>query len=72
MGISTKYARQYIEPYWRDYNEKLLLSVSEGKRRGPVVAERADHFVQVDRPDVVADEIVRLVELITPALQKDV
>ncbi|KAK9782892.1 putative Alpha/Beta hydrolase protein [Seiridium cardinale] len=66
MGITTKYARQYIEPYWQDYNKKLLLAVSEGKRKGPVVAERADHFIQKDRPDVVADEIKYLVDRVTP------
>ncbi|KAH6655708.1 Alpha/Beta hydrolase protein [Truncatella angustata] len=65
MGISTKYARQYVEPYWQDYNKKLLLSVTEEKRRGPVVASDADHFIQSDRPDVVADEIVHLVEMLS-------
>lgn len=67
LGISTKYARQYIEPYWREYNEKLLLAVPQDRRRGPVVAERSDHFIQLDRPDLVADEIVRLVDLISTA-----
>jgi hypothetical protein len=65
MGISTKYARQYIEPYWHEYNQKLLLAVPEGRRRGPVVAERSDHFIQLDRPDLVADEIMRLTDLIS-------
>ena len=63
MGISTRYARQYIEPYWHEYNQKLLLAVPEGKRRGPVVAERSDHFIQLDRPDLVADERRLLLEL---------
>ncbi|KAK6189362.1 hypothetical protein LQW54_013339 [Pestalotiopsis sp. IQ-011] len=67
LGISTKYARQYIEPYWQEYNEELLLAVPEDRRRGPVVAERSDHFIQLDRPDLVADEIVRLVDLISTA-----
>ncbi|KAH8671056.1 Alpha/Beta hydrolase protein [Xylariales sp. PMI_506] len=61
MGIKSKYALKYVEPYWRNYNQKLLLSVSPEKRKGPLKAEGADHFIQVCRPDTVAEEIVTLV-----------
>jgi hypothetical protein len=61
LGIKAEYALKYVEPVWVEYNQGLLEAVSSGKRRGPLKAEGADHFVQVGRPDIVADEIVSLV-----------
>jgi hypothetical protein len=67
MGIKTKYALKYAEPYWQDYNQKLLLSVSPTKRVGPVKADGADHFIQVGRPDIVAEQLINLVTTISGA-----
>ncbi|KAI0134659.1 Alpha/Beta hydrolase protein [Xylariales sp. AK1849] len=61
MGIKPEYALKYVEPYWQDYNKKLLQSVTSTKRRGPLTADGADHFIQVGRPDIVAAEIRTLV-----------
>lgn len=64
-GIHPKYALRYVEPYWQEYNRGLLESVPPEKRRGPLMAEGADHFIQVCRPDMVADEIEHLVKIVT-------
>jgi pimeloyl-ACP methyl ester carboxylesterase len=50
-----KAATRYMQDRWDRYNEGVI-QVGEGGR--VKVVEGAGHFIQVDKPDVVADEIV--------------
>ena len=53
---------QYMQPFWHAYNEGLCKLTDERRVRGVVIAEGAGHFVQRDRPGLVAQEIKELVD----------
>lgn len=53
-------ATKYMQDRWEEYSEGLT---KLGKGDGGVrVVQGAGHFIQVDKPQVVADEIVRMIE----------
>ncbi|KAF3932042.1 hypothetical protein ABW20_dc0104554 [Dactylellina cionopaga] len=62
-GMTRRVVMEYTNPAWGRYNEGLLGITSEdrGKR---MIAKGAGHFVQKDRPDLVAEEMERVVSLI--------
>lgn len=64
MGMDAQVIATYVEPVWQAYNAGLAQLTSPDKSRGPLVAQNADHFIQRDRPDLVAEEIQRLVRLV--------
>lgn len=60
MQISEVGLRNYVQPVWERYNEGLtqLGDCEEGVK----IAQGAGHFVQVDKPQFVADEISKLLK----------
>ncbi len=64
MGAPKAVNNKYMNPYWWEYNEGLCKITDEDRSRGPIEATDAGHFVQRDRPDLVAEEVLRLVELV--------
>jgi hypothetical protein len=52
----------YVNPKWQRYNEGLTRLTDEGKAIGPLVAVGSGHFVHVDAPGFVADELVSLLD----------
>ncbi|KAF3940518.1 hypothetical protein ABW19_dt0207168 [Dactylella cylindrospora] len=63
-GMTREVAMEYTNPAWGRYNEGLL-GITEAARGKRMIAERAGHFVQRDRPDLVAEEVRGLFEKIT-------
>ena len=61
FGIAEPVVQTYMNPHWHAYNEGLCRLTEVGRSRGPIEAVGAGHFVQKDRPDLVADEIRHLV-----------
>ena len=64
MGTSTAVIETYMNPFWWKYNEGLCRITEESRSKGPVEAVGAGHFVQKDRPDLVAEEVLSLVEVV--------
>jgi len=42
------------------YNRGLLELTTPSKAKGPIIATGADHFVQLGRPDLVAQEVFEM------------
>ncbi|KAG8629751.1 hypothetical protein KVT40_001370 [Elsinoe batatas] len=61
--LSSVPQSRYLQPGWEKWNG-LLCETSGPRERvnGPRVVEGAGHFIQIDRPDVVAKEILEMVE----------
>ncbi|KAF2197455.1 alpha/beta-hydrolase [Delitschia confertaspora ATCC 74209] len=55
----------YVNPFWRAYNEGLTHITDPDKAIGVVNAVGCSHFIQRDRPEFVADEIIALLDRIT-------
>jgi hypothetical protein len=49
----------------RQYNKGLTELTTPSKARGPITATGADHFIQIGRPDLVAEEIFTMLQKIT-------
>jgi hypothetical protein len=62
MKVPQLLTMTYVNPTWQRYNEGLTRITDEGKAIGPLIAVGSGHFVQVDRPDFVADELVSLLD----------
>ncbi|KAF3927483.1 hypothetical protein ABW21_db0209557 [Orbilia brochopaga] len=65
-GMTRTVAMQYTNPAWHIFHEKLLCLTSLERRR-LIVAEGAGHFVQADRPDLVADELAYIYKAVCGA-----
>ena len=61
FGVAEAVTAAYVNPQWQAYNEGLCRLTEADRSRGPIEAVGAGHFVQKDRPDLVADEIRRLI-----------
>ena len=61
FGIAEPVTSAYMNPHWHRYNEGLIRLTDEARSRGPIEAVGSGHFIQKDRPDLVADEIGQLV-----------
>ncbi|KAL5370836.1 hypothetical protein PMIN03_011599 [Paraphaeosphaeria minitans] len=62
MKVPKLLTMTYVNPLWQKYNEGLTRITEEGKAIGPLVAVGSGHFVQVDSPGFVADEMVSLLD----------
>lgn len=49
--------RNYIDPFWNEYNEGLATLTSADRSRGPIIAKGCSHFIQRDDPEFVAKEV---------------
>ncbi|KAK6530114.1 hypothetical protein TWF694_003485 [Orbilia ellipsospora] len=63
-GMTRLVAMNYTNVAWGKYNEGLLKITSEERAKGVVIAKGAGHFVQQYRPDLVAEEVGRVVKLL--------
>jgi len=63
-GVKKEMAVYYFNPFWHKYNEGLVQIGGPGRGKGPIQAERAGHFVQKDRPDLVATELKEILDRI--------
>lgn len=63
-GVKAALVQAYVNPYWWKYNEGLTQITNPEHSRGPIEAVGAGHFIQVDRPDLVAAEVLLLVHRI--------
>ena len=59
-----------INPAWRRYNEELCNITEEGKAIGPISAVRCGHFIQIDNPQFVSDEMVSLLDRVVNRVQQ--
>ncbi|KAF2456315.1 hypothetical protein BDY21DRAFT_346767 [Lineolata rhizophorae] len=50
----------YTNPCWAKYNEVLVQITGPSRRRGPLIAPNAGHFIQKDNPNFIATEINHL------------
>ncbi|EPS45181.1 hypothetical protein H072_847 [Dactylellina haptotyla CBS 200.50] len=62
-GMTRAVAMNYTNPAWGQYNDGLLKITTGDKSKG-LIAKGAGHFVQRDRPDLVAEELARVVQLV--------
>ncbi|KAF2448690.1 hypothetical protein P171DRAFT_428726 [Karstenula rhodostoma CBS 690.94] len=62
MKVPKLLTMTYVNPLWQKYNEGLTRITDGGKAIGPLVAVGSGHFVQVDAPGFVADEMVSLLD----------
>ena len=62
MKVPQVLTMTYVNPVWQKYNEGLTQITEEGKAVGPLIAVGSGHFVQVDKPEFVADELVSLLD----------
>jgi pimeloyl-ACP methyl ester carboxylesterase len=60
----------YLNPVWRRYNEGLRGITDEDKVIGPITAVGCGHFVQVDGPEFVSDEMVSLLDRIVNRVEQ--
>ncbi|KAF3928726.1 hypothetical protein AA313_de0206858 [Arthrobotrys entomopaga] len=63
-GMTRLVAMKYTNVAWGKYNEGLLKITNEERVKGVVIAKGAGHFVQKDRPDLIAEEVRRVVDLL--------
>ncbi|KAK6530944.1 hypothetical protein TWF281_007776 [Arthrobotrys megalospora] len=63
-GMTKAVAMAYTNPAWGRYNEGLVKITSEERGRR-LIAKGAGHFVQQGRPDLVAEEVERVVKLVS-------
>ncbi|EGX44964.1 hypothetical protein AOL_s00173g65 [Orbilia oligospora ATCC 24927] len=59
-GMTKAVAMAYTNPAWGLYNEGLLKITNEERGRR-LIASRAGHFIQQGRPDLVAEEVQKVV-----------
>ncbi|KAF4556426.1 Hypothetical protein D9617_1g083040 [Elsinoe fawcettii] len=53
----------YLQPVWEEWNKQLCRTSGPQERvKGPIIVEGAGHFIQTDRPDLVAAEVLDMVE----------
>jgi pimeloyl-ACP methyl ester carboxylesterase len=48
--------------FWAEYNEGLTKLTGDENAREVVIAKGCGHFIQVDDPKFVADEILKMIE----------
>ncbi|KPI37648.1 uncharacterized protein AB675_3992 [Cyphellophora attinorum] len=63
QGTHVGFNEMYMQPVWDAYNEGLMELVAHKERvKGVIIAEGAGHFVQRDTPEVVARQVVDLIQ----------
>jgi len=61
-GMKREVTILYTNPFWQKYNEDMLDITEKDRGKGPIRPERSGHFIQKDRPDFVAQELLELLE----------
>ena len=64
MGVPLAVTDHYMNPFWDKYNQGLTNITSSKRAKGPIEAVGAGHFVQMGRPDLVAEEVKHIVKKI--------
>jgi hypothetical protein len=59
----------YNAPNWRAFLEKLINLGEPSLRKGPKVAKGSGHFIQLDRPDLVAMELSDMLDKLYQLLE---
>ncbi|KAK6515084.1 hypothetical protein TWF506_007433 [Arthrobotrys conoides] len=62
-GMTKAVAMAYTNPAWGSYNEGLVKITNKGRGRR-LIANGAGHFIQQGRPDLVAEELHKVVALV--------
>lgn len=62
MGMPKSLAMQYLNPVWQRYNEGLVKLTDPKFSKGPFQAKGCGHFIQLDDPHLVVDEVLDLVD----------
>lgn len=61
-GIPTLLTLTYNSPSWYRYLDRLAGLVPQRLRKGPIVAKGSGHFIPLEQPRLVADEIKELIK----------
>lgn len=64
FDIPEAICREYVNPCWHRYNLGLGHLTEQGRLRGPVIAGGCGHFIQRDNPKFVAEEVLKILELL--------
>ena len=67
FGMPESVINAYFNPYWHRYNQGLAQLTETDRSKGPIEAVGAGHFIQMDRPDMVGDEIGHLIAQVNKA-----
>ncbi|QSZ32018.1 hypothetical protein DSL72_001587 [Monilinia vaccinii-corymbosi] len=62
MGTPRSMSLRFTNPYWAKYNEGLVSVTDEERCEGVKIANGCGHFIQIDDPEFVADEIRTILE----------
>lgn len=65
MKVPVAITKNYVNPYWNEYNVGLTKLTSSDRSKGPILAEKCGHFIQKDDPELVAAEILELLGKLT-------
>ncbi|TEY85284.1 hypothetical protein BOTCAL_0014g00130 [Botryotinia calthae] len=57
MGTPKSISMRFTNPYWAKYNTGLVSITDEDRCEGVKIASGCGHFIQIDDPDLVAEEI---------------
>ncbi|TGO18737.1 hypothetical protein BTUL_0008g01220 [Botrytis tulipae] len=57
MGTPKSISMRFTNPYWAKYNAGLVSITDEDRCEGVRIASGCGHFIQIDDPDLVAEEI---------------
>lgn len=60
----------YANPAWRRYNEGLTHTTDPGRAIGPITAVNCGHFIQIDDPGFVSDELVSLLDRVVNRVEQ--
>ncbi|KKY27836.1 hypothetical protein UCRPC4_g00816 [Phaeomoniella chlamydospora] len=61
-GIDATLTLVYMNPFWWKYHEGLVKITDEERAKGVIEAVGAGHFIQKERPDLVKDELIDMIE----------
>ncbi|KAB8293140.1 hypothetical protein EYC80_007491 [Monilinia laxa] len=62
MGTPRSMSMRFTNPYWAKYNEGLVSITDEERCEGTKIANGCGHFIQIDDPEFVAEEIRTILE----------
>lgn len=62
MGMPRAVTVHYTNPHWHKYNQGLAKLTDPERSLGPLQAPGTGHFIQVDNPAFVADELNKMLE----------
>ncbi|KAF5876529.1 putative prolyl aminopeptidase protein [Botrytis fragariae] len=62
MGTPKSMSMRFTNPYWAKYNAGLVSITDEDRCEGVKIASGCGHFIQIDDPDFLAEEIKVILE----------